>query len=180
MRNYIVIIVFSIIFVIVLSFITQKKHLGKSPINRCLFFLGKFSMFVSWIFFFIKALFPNYFQLVSPIFFEWIAVSLLLFAIVIELLAFFTLGKLSKFGLPEHKSVLITKGVYRISRNPMYVAFDLICIASSIFHPNIINIGFSIIGIVIHHKIILGEENFLKTNYCDEWYKYEKRTRRYL
>lgn len=180
MINYIVIFILTILFLFVLFFATQKQHLGKSPINKQLFILGKFSMFISWMFLFFKALFPGFFQIISAIYLEGIAVSLLLLSIIIVSMAFLKLGKSTKFGLPDKESTLITRGIYSISRNPMYLAFAMICIASSLFNPNIINIVFSIIGIAIHHKIILAEEKFLKASCSQEWNKYKNRTRRYI
>ena len=180
MKNFIVVFVLTIIFLIVLFFATQKKYRGGSPINKGLFILGKLSMFISWMFFFFKALFPNYFLISSPVYLQWVAVLLLLLAITIEAIAFLRLGESTKFGLPEKESTLITRGIYSISRNPMYLAFAMICLASSIFNPNIINVVSSIIGIAIHHKIILAEEKFLKANCSKDWNKYKNRTRRYI
>jgi protein-S-isoprenylcysteine O-methyltransferase Ste14 len=85
------------------------------------------------------------------------------------------------FGLPETgiKS-LKTDGIYRISRNPLYLGFILIIISSWICTPNPVNIAAGTFAIVMHHIIVLREEKYLISLTGSEYINYMKKTGRYL
>ncbi|MHA1291940.1 MAG: methyltransferase family protein [Promethearchaeota archaeon] len=67
-----------------------------------------------------------------------------------------------------------------MSRNPMYVAFFLSYFGTIFYTLNIFIIILSIIGITIHHKIVINEEKFLEKRFGDDYFHYKKRVRRYL
>jgi protein-S-isoprenylcysteine O-methyltransferase Ste14 len=96
------------------------------------------------------------------------------------IIAFRDLGDSLRVGLPGEETLLKTKGIYRFSRNPIYVGVDLIAIASVLFIPGIINIVCAIIGIAVHHAIILSEEKFLEGCFGKDWLSYKRKTRRYF
>ncbi|MBE0639291.1 MAG: isoprenylcysteine carboxylmethyltransferase family protein [Bacteroidales bacterium] len=91
------------------------------------------------------------------------------------------LGKFTKMGLPKNDTIqLQTNGIYRFSRNPMYLGVILLTISSVLIVPNIISLPIGVTGIYLHHLIILKEEAFLEKKFGQRYSIYKKHTRRYL
>ena len=185
LHNIIVISLFAIFIttVIYTGGKTKRKgenFFGDTPINKWLFFLGKFSMGATWIFFFLQSLTINLAFFVVPQLLSWIGTIIQAIGVVFVISAFYFLGSRSRFGLPGEGSILITNGIYRISRNPMYFGFFLVSTASCFYCPNFLNPILAAIGILIHHKIVLSEENFLSQQFKEDWVNYMRKVRRYL
>jgi len=62
----------------------------------------------------------------------------------------------------------------------MYLGFYLITIASLVSVPNPINVCSGLVGILLHHRIVLAEEHFLLSEYGTSYEAYMRRVRRYL
>jgi len=91
---------------------------------------------------------------------------IIVFALIILLVAIKDLGRnLSPFPRPINNSNLVTKGIYRFTRHPMY--YSLICISFGVFITklSIYYLFLSIsLGLIIKFKIIL-EEQYLKNKF---------------
>lgn len=152
--------------------------IGKSPIPVPLLIAGKLSLLLSWLFFFaqwggIDMLYEN----------PSIQTAGILFGIVgmgIIVLGFVYLGSSISVGLPREKTALKTGGIYRYTRNPLYLGAFLICIGSSLYSMHIANFVFCVFGIVIHHRIVLKEEMFLEERFGEQWQNYRRDVHRYL
>jgi protein-S-isoprenylcysteine O-methyltransferase Ste14 len=83
-------------------------------------------------------------------------------------------------GLPDEETELRTAGIYRISRNPMYVGFLLTGLASCLYAPHPLNFVLLIVFVLIHHQIVIAEEEFLIRRFKEDWLEYRFRVRRYL
>lgn len=79
-----------------------------------------------------------------------------------------------------NNDVLITKGLYQISRNPIYVSSLIVFLGMAILCMS--NIMFLVLLLypVLQHPIIKEEERFCKHKYGKEYDKYVKKVRRYL
>lgn len=75
---------------------------------------------------------------------------------------------------------LVTKGAFRITRNPLYVAFGLELIGFFFTYPNLLFLIALILGSFVLSRQILREENFLKTFYQESFEEYCKEVPRYL
>jgi protein-S-isoprenylcysteine O-methyltransferase Ste14 len=92
-----------------------------------------------------------------------------------------TFGKSFRVGIDENTDdVLVTKGVFGISRNPIYMAFITFFTGIFIAYPNIIIIVFLFFLISVIHRQILREEKFLKSHYGMEYEEYCSNVRRYI
>jgi len=157
----------------------NRETKGKLPIQKGLFILGKVSLVLSWFLAFLQAVGVNLRMLTFPDV-VWLASSLVFFlGFIIVAIAYFSLGYANTTGFPEEKFALNTKGLYRISRNPIYSGFILMCLGSTIFTANIAALILSLIGIIIHHKIIIAEEAFLQKRLGPVYSEYKKKARRY-
>jgi protein-S-isoprenylcysteine O-methyltransferase Ste14 len=90
------------------------------------------------------------------------------------------LGSSVRLGLPNTKTVLKQSGVYKISRNPMYLGFNAVTLASMIYVSNWIVIILGVYSIIIYHYIILGEEKFLTDRFGEEYSSFKRNVHRYL
>lgn len=84
-------------------------------------------------------------------------------------------------GVEEDQNTkIVRKGVYRISRNPAFVGFDLLFLGTALSFSNIICILGAIAVISLFHMQILEEEKLLPQILGPEYLEHKKRTRRYL
>ncbi len=160
----------------------NHDKVGKLPINRLAFLAGKFAMIICWLFPAFD-LGSNFSMVEVPESVRWIALTLFISGIVFAFASSLNLGaKALKLGVPKDGDTteLASKGLYRISRNPIYIGFFLMIGASLMFAPNIINFTFGILAIIVHHRITLSEERFLKERFGESWTDYKNCVRRYI
>jgi protein-S-isoprenylcysteine O-methyltransferase Ste14 len=82
---------------------------------------------------------------------------------------------------PEEATRLVTGGIYRYSRNPMYIGFLAWLLACALYLENIVNFIFLPLYIVLANKLyILPEESALEKLFKDEFTAYIKAVRRWL
>ena len=153
---------------------------GTCPIKPVLFRTGKCAMGISWFCLFVHALGVNLNLFRVPPILEYVSGLLILGGLVLVLPAFLRLGDGSRFGLPRERIEIQTGGIYGISRNPMYLGFYLITLASLLSVPNPVNVCAGIVGIILHHRVVLAEERFLLDVYGSSYAAYMRRVRRYL
>ena len=85
-----------------------------------------------------------------------------------------------RVGIPEEKTELITNGIYSISRNPAFVAFDLLYLAVCLLFFNIPLLMISIWAAVMLHIQILQEEVHMHNMFGEVYDEYKKHTCRYF
>ena len=114
----------------------------------------------------------------------WNAVGLapLTLGFVLNMTADATLKKHATTVKPfEESSTLVTTGVYKYSRNPMYLGMALILIGVAILMgsitPYIVIPGFIVI---IQRVFIASEENMLDEQFGNHWSSYREKVRRWL
>jgi len=164
-----------------------KSAMGKPTIQPALFYTGKFLLFAVWALFGFISVFPEYrnivpFQIQSqiPEVQKLMAAVFLIPANLIIVPAYLSMGLITNIGLPTGKHELRTRGIYRISRNPMYASFIFLNTAAFLFIPSILLLAVMIYGMVVHHFIILGEEKYLESEFGAEYLKYKSQVARYF
>ena len=82
---------------------------------------------------------------------------------------------------PNSSSTIVHSGVYRISRNPMYVGFLFILLGWCIFLSNLIAFVFLPFYVLYMNRFqIIPEEHILATKFGDEYMTYKQSVRRWL
>ena len=110
-----------------------------------------------------------------------IGLVLMFFGVVFFLIAVITMRNNWRAGYSyEQETQLVTNGIYRISRNPAFLGFDLLYIGCALAFPNIINVILALAAVVIFHVQILGEEKFLVEKFGKTYLDYKAKTRRYI
>ena len=156
------------------------SFLGKPTIDPILFYTGKIALFSGWGFFLYRSIEISTCKGYGSSIAEWIAAIILCIATMILIFAFNALGKSLRVGLPNEETKLQTTGIYRFSRNPLYLGVFMVSISSSLYYPDIFNIILASYGIFVHYKITLAEEHFLEERFGEEWIEYKRRVRRFI
>jgi protein-S-isoprenylcysteine O-methyltransferase Ste14 len=87
-------------------------------------------------------------------------------------------GTLAPWDPPKH---LVRVGLYRFSRNPMYVAVLLILIGwTTGFRTRSLVIYTIVVAILFHLRVLLSEEPWLARTFPGEWPGYKSRVPRWL
>jgi protein-S-isoprenylcysteine O-methyltransferase Ste14 len=154
--------------------------IGKPPINPLLFYTGKISGYITWIVFIYALVEDSFCSGISFNYNEILAISLFALGLLFSVISILNIGSSIRLGLPNEDTVLKSKGIYRISRNPMYVGFGLFTISSMIYTMNYTIIALGLFSLVVYHLIIKSEEKFLLNRFGDDYEVYRKKVRRYL
>ena len=87
-------------------------------------------------------------------------------------------GTLAPWSPPRR---LVIVGLYRWSRNPMYVAVTIVLLGWAIAYRSSMLLGYAIVvAIMFHLRVVLGEEPWLSRTYGDEWQRYRRHVPRWL
>ncbi len=160
--------------------LAKIKITGRPTIIPIHFVFAKLSLVITWFLFCSKAIVPDMGYATSTITIEWIGVSLLYAGVVIMALGMHEMGISLRIGLPASRSSLKTKGIFRLTRNPLYIGTYFISVGSCLYFPDLVNIAFTIYGIAAHHFIILNEEKFLLQQYGESYENYTRKVNRYF
>jgi len=101
---------------------------------------------------------------------------------IVFLLAVYTMKDSWRAGIAaddKENRALVTNGIYNYSRNPAFLAFDLVYIGILLMFFNAVLFALSVFAIVIFHFQILREEKFLENMFGTEYMDYKDRTSRY-
>jgi protein-S-isoprenylcysteine O-methyltransferase Ste14 len=162
-------------------FLRKKIELdGEAPINRTLFYASKYAIFsvwgamalASWGIVFSPVEVPRLLQLIALGF--WGVGFVLLY------LGRLDLGDSFRIGTPKEATRFRTDGLFRMSRNPMYVGVYATIAASCLYTLNPVVVLLGAFVIVIHHTIVLAEEEYMHKVFDQEYLDYCNCVRRYI
>ncbi len=84
-------------------------------------------------------------------------------------------------GIPDtDKTELVTTGVYRFSRNPAFLGFDLMYIGVLLLYFNPLTAVFTLFSVIMLRLQILQEERYLTAAFGEPYTEYKKHVFRYL
>jgi protein-S-isoprenylcysteine O-methyltransferase Ste14 len=153
---------------------------GEAPINRTLFYVSKYSILVLW-----GAMVMQSWGI--SISFVDVPQALHLIALLFWVCGFahlyvgrLMMGDSFRLGTPKEDTSLRTDGLFRMSRNPMYVGVYLTIAASTLYTTNPLVILLGVFVIAVHHRIVLAEENHLRKVFGREYLEYCSRVRQYI
>ena len=82
---------------------------------------------------------------------------------------------------PERSTALVTGGVYRVTRNPMYVGMALLLLAWAVYLSSLLPFaGPAVFVVYITRFQIQPEERALQATFGDDFARYAARVRRWL
>ena len=112
---------------------------------------------------------------------SWIGVSSCVVALLLIFSSLISFGRSFRIGIDaDRPGSLVTSGIFGLTRNPMYVAFGLFLLGEFLIQPNWLLLAYLAAGIVLFHRQVLREEDYLVQHYGDDYRTYCKHVRRYL
>ncbi len=100
---------------------------------------------------------------------------------ILFLISIITMKNSWRAGIPsEDKTEFISNGIYKISRNPAFVGFDLMYIGICLLYCNVYTLIFSLFAIIMLHFQILQEEKYLEKTFGEKYITYKNKVFRYI
>ena len=153
---------------------------GDPPINRTIFYVSKYSIVILWGAMVLHrwGIRLSFTSVPQPL--KWTALCFWVFGFGLLFTGRFGLGESFRIGSPKEKTHLQVNGLFRFSRNPMYLGVyaTLLALVFYTLNPVLLLVGVFIIA--VHHLIVLAEEQYLQNVFGEEYAAYCRRVRRYL
>lgn len=84
-------------------------------------------------------------------------------------------------GIPEKdQTKLVTNGIYKVSRNPAFLGFDLVYIGILVTYFNPVNLICALFAIIMLHLQMLQEEKYMEATFGEQYLEYKKQVFRYF
>jgi protein-S-isoprenylcysteine O-methyltransferase Ste14 len=113
--------------------------------------------------------------------FIWVGWFMLLLGFVLITLGQHQMHAAWRIGLdPEVKTDLVRVGLFRISRNPIYLGIGAVLTGFFLTMPNGLTLSACMLGLFVLQITVLGEEKFLRTLHSTAYDEYCKAVRRWL
>lgn len=118
---------------------------------------------------------------ISPV---WVRIAGLIisaFGVALFITAMLTMRDSWRAGVSKDKTELVTSGVFKISRNPAFLGFDLMYLGVLMVFFNWVLLIFSALAaLTLHLQIVNNEEDAMLLAFGDEYLNYKKKVNRYL
>jgi protein-S-isoprenylcysteine O-methyltransferase Ste14 len=114
---------------------------------------------------------------------RWIIGSLLVAAgLALNIVGFVTQRRAGTDPIPFNPTTrIVSHGIYRFSRNPMYVGFGLWTLGVAFLVNSVWMLLAVPIGIVLTDRFVIAkEERYLERKFGDEYLSYKRRVRRWF
>ena len=87
-------------------------------------------------------------------------------------------GTLAPWSPPQR---LVVVGLYRFSRNPMYIGVLLILVGWAVlFRSTVLAWYAAAVAVAVHLRVVFGEEPWLARTHGDDWLTYKRSVPRWL
>ena len=112
---------------------------------------------------------------------KWIGVAMLILSLIWTVLAQAQMGESWRIGIDEqHRTLLVKEGVFRVSRNPIYLGMMFTLLGLFIIIPNALTLLALILGFTLINIQVRLEEQFLRATHRLEYEEYRREVRRWL
>jgi protein-S-isoprenylcysteine O-methyltransferase Ste14 len=153
---------------------------GDPPIDKTLFYISKYSIILLWAAMVLQSWGMNLSFITVPGGVKWVALSLWASGFILLFIGRLGLGESFRIGSPRERTRLQVNGLFRFSRNPMYLGVYGTLLASMLYTLNPFLFFIGIFVVAVHHKIVLAEERHLQNVFGEQYTEYCRRVRRYI
>jgi protein-S-isoprenylcysteine O-methyltransferase Ste14 len=153
---------------------------GVAPIGKRVFYLSKYVMLALWGVMVVQSWGVRVSFIAVPGWLRGICLVLWVIGFVGLFIGRLGLADSFRIGSPKESTRLKVHGLFRLSRNPMYVSVYLVLLACVLYTLNPLVLAAGIFVVAVHHRIILAEEQHLQNAFGAEYVEYCSRVRRYL
>lgn len=171
----------------IMKSIQQKRRgivtdqLGKGSKSRALFFTETSLKCASYLMVVVPVISIIRETFVISVWFQLMGLIIASLGIFFFISGMLTMRDSWRAGIPtDDKTNLVTTGIYRFSRNPAFLGFDLLYIGIFLAYPNIIHFVVLSLTIILFDLQIRQEEKYLEIAFGDEYRQYVNHVRRYL
>jgi protein-S-isoprenylcysteine O-methyltransferase Ste14 len=161
----------------------QRRNIdmeGAPPIDPRLLYPSKLAMIIPWAAMFLQGCGVDLSLSGVPRPLQWSSLFFWSLGFALAMAGRFGLGSSFRVGCAKEKTVLKTGGIYRFSRNPIYLGLNTTFLASALYTLNPVVLLTGVGLAVVHHRIILAEEECLRRMFGREYEDYCGRIGRYL
>ncbi len=176
-----------VVYFVLKSVIFYKKF----SVNPFAFFQGSFkeklqwfgSFFILLVFCLLISLF--YMNIFGPVFeniiLDIFGYIILLKGFILFIVSHAQMGKSWRMGNDKKtKTKLVTSGLFKMSRNPVYLSMITQAFGITILLLNVTTIIIFILVLINFNLVIKSEEKFLEKKFGKEYINYKKRVRRFI
>jgi protein-S-isoprenylcysteine O-methyltransferase Ste14 len=153
---------------------------GEPPISRLPFVSSKYAIVIVWAAMVVQTWGGNLSPVAVPALLKSASLGLWVLGFALLVSGRAGLGDSFRIGSPKERTGLKQTGLYRFSRNPMYVGVYATLCAAFVRTLNPVVFLVAVYVIAVHHKIVLAEEEHLRRAYGEEYRVYCSHVRRYL
>lgn len=115
---------------------------------------------------------------------KWVAIALLILGcalIIVAAIQFISARTTVNPLTPGLATLIITKGIYKLSRNPMYVGFLVMLVAWGVLLENALSLSWLPLFVLYLNRFqIMPEEKALLAKFDDDYDRYLKSVRRWI
>ena len=80
-----------------------------------------------------------------------------------------------------HTTTIVTTGIYRLSRNPIYLGWFLLTLGFGVKNLSLFPTSVSVLMVgLLHWAVVIREETYLEQTFGDEYLRYKKTVRRWI
>ncbi|MCX6828763.1 MAG: isoprenylcysteine carboxylmethyltransferase family protein [candidate division Zixibacteria bacterium] len=186
MIESLIITLLPVIFLIVLfggGAVFRRRNIdmdGVAPIGTAVFISSKYAIVLLWVCMIFQSwgVRLSIFEIPEPA--RSIALLLFILGFLLLFAGRFEMGSSFRIGSPKEDTKLKVNGLFRFSRNPMYLGVYTTILASVVYTLNPILLAVCIFVIAVHHQIVLAEEQYLLRAFGEEYREYCAHVRRYI
>jgi protein-S-isoprenylcysteine O-methyltransferase Ste14 len=136
--------------------------------------------------------FPHWitYQLIDSPLAKWIGAVFVIIPVVVYPITLAEMGNSWRMGIDRKAhdpastsnrppSTLVTHGLFRFARNPIYVIVDMLFLGTFLIHGQAVFLIYFVVYAILIHLQVLREERFLTERYGEQYADYRRRVRRY-
>ena len=153
---------------------------GEPPIERRIFYASKYAILGLWGAMVAQAWGAPLALVSVPGWLRGIALCLWVGGFLLLLIGRLGLADSFRIGSPKESTRLKVDGLFRFSRNPMYLGVYATILAGVLYTLNPVVLLVAVFVVAVHHRIVLAEEQHLHKAFGPEYADYCRRVRRYL
>jgi len=153
---------------------------GEPPIRSGVFITSKYLIVVIWAAMALHSWGMNTPFSLSLSFVGPFSIALWVVGFALLFVGRFIMGSSFRIGSPKESTSLKVNGLFRFSRNPMYLGVFTTLLAAVLYTLDPILLIVAIFVVVVHHKIVLAEEKYLQRVFGEEYLAYCRKVRRYI
>ncbi len=130
---------------------------------------------------------PDWYKYLVPVFwllnpiYSYVGIGLLSISLIWTFVAQLQMGNSWRIGIDaEHKTELIQTGIFRLSRNPIFLGMRLTLLGLFFILPNVATFAIIVVGDVLMQIQVRLEEEFLSHTHGIAYQDYCQKTRRWI